>query len=61
MAKWEQYLESDEQKKVIAKKPNKNFFCRKNRIGNGKFGQHEYNDNICTLCGHIKKNQNKVD
>jgi len=63
MPNWEQWLNTDEHKR-ITKKPDKNIFCRKNKQGNNQYGYHIYSDaennNTCILCGHIREKQNNL-
>jgi hypothetical protein len=58
---WKKWVEEDEleQNRPRIKKVNKNFVCKKNKLGNNKFGPHIYkvNDDVCELCGHVKKEE----
>lgn len=59
MSDWKMYIDDDNDRGVYhqKKKINKEVYCKKNRLGNNKFGPHIYkpNDNRCILCGHVKK------
>ena len=58
MSNWQQWIDSGDNNRHHARKINKNYFCKKNKIGNNRFGSHIYegNDNHCKLCGHVRKN-----
>lgn len=62
MGNWMELLDGcdnhDIHKIHFAKKPDKGVFCRKNKLGGGKYGYHEYEgeSNRCKNCGHTKKN-----
>ena len=58
MSNWKQWIDQPEEKKEHqSKKPNKNIFCRRNKLGNNRYGYHEYAENSkeCKYCGHVKK------
>lgn len=56
MPKWESWTEERSFNK--RKNVDKNKFCKKNKMGGGRFGPHNYSDGkSCILCGHIKKEQ----
>lgn len=62
MSNWEKWVNDDtsvETNKNRSKKPNKNFYCRKHKLGNKQYGPHEYkdNENTCVNCGHIRNKQ----
>ena len=61
MSNWKQYLEDEVKHTGSKKKVNKNIFCKKNKLGGGRFGQHLYENGSksCKLCGHIRKDLNK--
>lgn len=42
-------------------KPNKNRFCKKNKLQNKQYGPHVYEQNSihCKLCGHLDKSRLK--
>ncbi len=61
MANWEQWLNNDERGHRIAKKPDKNYYCRKNRKGK-YYGPHAYGqDGRCQFCLRIKNKSNIED
>lgn len=63
MPNWERWLEDDNKSRGSSKKPNKNFYCRKNKLGNKQYGPHEYkeDENACIKCGHIRNKQHKTE
>lgn len=44
---------------------NKEKFCKKNKIGNGQYGPHNYVDKRCTMCDKIdprvKNKNNRIE
>lgn len=59
MTKYNEW-EFEEEKPIyhsFKKKLDKNRFCKKNKLGNKKYGPHIYNVNgkTCDNCGHMKK------
>ena len=60
MSNWQQWIEPEEGHRAKTKKPNKNVFCRKNKMGNNRYGYHEYDENQieCKYCGHVKDKRN---
>lgn len=45
------------------RKISKHRYCKKNKLGGGKFGPHLYEDGkkVCKLCGHIKKEEKDIE
>jgi len=62
MGNWQQWMEDGESSGHRPRKINKHVFCKKNKLGGGRFGQHTYDGNgtVCKLCGHIKKTNKDV-
>lgn len=56
MGNWKEFIEQDERSHKHVQKPNKNIFCRRNKLGNNQYGYHVYEEgsNNCRLCGHLK-------
>lgn len=55
MSNWEKLLDQEDRPHKHVQKPNKNIFCRKNKLGNKQYGPHIYEEgNRCILCGHLK-------
>ena len=52
---------ADERPMHHKRKFNKERFCKKNKIGNNRFGPHEYVDGNCNKCNKIdpKRKRNK--
>lgn len=42
---------------------SKERYCKKNKLGGGQFGPHQYDSGkkVCKLCGHIKKEGRNED
>lgn len=61
MSNWENYLEQEDRPHKHVQKPNKNIYCRKNKLENKQYGPHIYkeDDNSCILCGHLKHKNNE--
>jgi len=61
MSDWKGLIEDDGGKKQWSRKINKDVFCKKNKIGGGKYGYHIYEEenNNCKLCGHIKNKRRR--
>ena len=61
MAKWEQLLDNESYRHV--KRINKNIYCKKNKLSNGRYGPHEYeiNGKQCILCRHINKHHKEIE
>lgn len=59
MPTWEKWLGNSEEgvHRPPKRKFNKNYVCKKNKLGGGRFGEHIYDigKSTCKLCGHIKK------
>ena len=64
MSDWKMYMDDDNDRGIYhqKKKINKAVYCKKNKITSDKFGPHNYasNDNRCTLCGHVKKEESNT-
>lgn len=45
--------DTEERPRRRGPKFNKERFCKKNRIGSGKYGPHQYDDGYCIRCGKI--------
>ena len=61
MAKWEELLEDEQRRRT--KRINKNVYCKKNKLNNGKYGYHQYppNETRCSLCGHKNKPKREIE
>jgi hypothetical protein len=53
MKNWESGDWEENRPRRSGRKINKERFCKKNRIGSGKYGSHEYNEGHCIRCGKI--------
>lgn len=56
MGNWKQWIEEEDDGEYRYKRVNKEVCCKKNKLGNDRYGNHVYdNFDCCTLCGHVKK------
>ena len=62
MSNWMQYVEDSREHKHRGRKYNKNYICKKNKLGGGKYGPHIYegDGDTCTLCQHFDKSRQKT-
>ena len=56
MSDWRSLIEDEGGKKNWSRKINKDVYCKKNKIGGGRYGQHIYEQDskYCKLCGHTR-------
>ncbi len=52
MNSWK-YVDDEEIIHHTGRKINKNKFCKKNKLGGGKYGSHIYEGTCCKFCGKI--------
>jgi hypothetical protein len=54
----------NQNKRISAKtKLNKDKYCKKNKLGNFKYGPHTYvqNNNYCVKCNHLRKEKKNYE
>ena len=60
----EEYFDEEEPHFTHKKKKiSKHRYCKKNKLGGGRYGPHQYEEGktVCKLCGHIKKEGKNID
>lgn len=53
MINWNEEYDVEERPNYRGRPFNKEKFCKKNKIGNGQYGPHIYENGNCVLCGKI--------